>query len=147
MASGSVILKDVKATSTYLMMSTTNRIVKTRQRYPTISPASAMPLPKSCGFFLHSERAAWPKIMPGIYPIGPINIDRHERLKEITAIIEYFDVARGVDVDAKAFVDFLLDDSGIVIRISSSLVSSHKVQVILIYTGFRLFLPVDINLS
>ena len=85
--------------------------------------------------------------MPGIYPIGPINIDRHERLKEITAIIEYFDVVVGVDVDAKAFVDFLLDDSGIVIRISSSLVSSQKVRVILTYTGFRLFLPVDINIT
>jgi hypothetical protein len=65
--------------------------------------------------------------MPGIYPIGPINIDRHERLKEIRAIIEYFDVARGVDVGAMAFVGFLLDDSGIVIRMSSSLsLKYHK---------------------
>lgn len=120
-------------------MNTTNRMVKTRQRYPTINPASAMPLPKSWGFFLHSERAAWPKIMPGIYPKGPTNNDRHERLKEITAIIEYFDVARGVDVDAKVFVGFLLDDSGIVIRISSSSANSQKVRVILTYTGFRLF--------
>lgn len=50
--------------------------------------------------------------MPGMYPIGPINKDRHERLKEITAIIEYFDVVTGVDVDAMKLVGFLLDDSG-----------------------------------
>jgi hypothetical protein len=36
-------------------------------------------------------------------------------------------VVRGVDVDAKAFVGFLLDDSGIVIRTSSSLsLKYHK---------------------
>ncbi len=61
-----------------------------------INPASATRPPMSSGFLLHSERAAWPKITPGIKPKGPTKIERHERLKDTTAKTEYLDLGRFV---------------------------------------------------
>jgi len=57
-----------------------------------INPASAKRPPMSSGLLLHSERAAWPKITPGIKPKGPTNIERHERFKDTTAKTEYLDL-------------------------------------------------------
>ena len=72
------------------------KIVRTKKVYPMINPASATRPPMSLGFLLHSERAAWPKITPGIKHKGPINIERHEKLKDTTAKTEYLDLGRFV---------------------------------------------------
>jgi hypothetical protein len=78
------------------IMRAMTKMVRTKKVYPMINPAKAILLPMSSGFLLHSERAVWPKIIAGIKPRGPINIERHERLKDTTAKTEYLDLGRFV---------------------------------------------------